>query len=143
MFLQDITNNIIMYWKENRKNKQKSKRSGSAMILTMFIMAGMLVVAMSGSYIILIGIRAGGLQSQSTRAYFAAEAGMEDVLYQVRQQNLSHDTGDVSPEEVFIEGSLASPNTSYEVFFTDAQPSRVFMSVGEFQSAKRSVEVSF
>lgn len=113
------------------------------MILTMFILAGMLIVAMSGSYIILIGIKAGGTQAQSTKAYFAAEAGLEDILYQVRKQELPHTPDDVSQDTPIISGDLISSGVSYKVYFTDAEPTRVFQSVGEFQSAKRSVEANF
>ena len=112
------------------------------MILTMFILAGMLVVAMSGSYIILVGIKAGGIQAQSTKAYFAAEAGLEDILYQVRRADLSHTKDDVDLVRPLIEGTLET-GASYKEFFTDYEPTRVFVSVGEYQSAKRSVEANF
>jgi len=118
-------------------------KSGSAMILTMFILAGMLIVAMSGSYIIVSGIKAGGTQAQSIKAYFAAEAGMEDILYQVRKEDLPHTKDDVDTENPIITGSLESSGATYQDFFTGYTPTRVFVSVGEFQSAKRSVEANF
>ncbi len=40
-----------------KKNSQ-SKR-GSALILTMFIMAGMLIVSLGGAYVVFLGIKAG------------------------------------------------------------------------------------
>lgn len=113
------------------------------MILTMFILAGMLIVAMSGSYIIVAGIKAGGTQAQSIKAYFAAEAGMEDILYQVRKEDLPHTKDDVDTENPIITGDLESTGVSYKEYFTGYTPARIFVSVGEFQSAKRSVEASF
>ncbi|QQG53040.1 MAG: hypothetical protein HY931_02290 [Candidatus Falkowbacteria bacterium] len=121
----------------------KKFKAGSAMILTMFILAGMLVVAMSGSYIIVSGIKAGGTQAQSTKAYFAAEAGLENILYQVRKENLPHTKDDISLDTPIISGDLESSGVSYKEFFIDAEPTRVFVSVGEYQSAKRSVEANF
>jgi len=118
-------------------------KSGSAMILTMFILAGMLIVSMSGSYIIVAGIKAGGTQAQSIKAYFAAEAGMEDILYQVRKEDLPHTKDDVDTENPIITGDLESTGVSYKEYFTGYTPARIFVSVGEFQSAKRSVEASF
>ncbi len=121
----------------------KKFKAGSAMILTMFILAGMLVVAMSGSYIIVSGIKAGGTQAQSTKAYFAAEAGLEDILYQVRKENLPHTKDDIDLINPIISGNLESSGVSYKEFFIDAEPTRVFVSIGEYQSAKRSVEANF
>jgi hypothetical protein len=122
---------------------KKCSKSGSAMILTMFILAGMLIVAMSGSYVILAGIKAGGTQAQSTKAYFAAEAGLEDILYQVRKENLPHTKEDISQDTPIISANLESQGVSYKEYFTGAEPTRVFVSVGEFQNAKRSVEANF
>jgi 5-bromo-4-chloroindolyl phosphate hydrolysis protein len=121
----------------------KKFKIGSAMILTMFILAGMLVVALSGSYIIVAGIKAGGTQAQSTKAYFAAEAGLEDILYQVRKENLPHTKENVNTETPIIMGDLESTGVSYKEYFTGYTPTRVFVSVGEYQSAKRSVEANF
>jgi hypothetical protein len=118
-------------------------KPGSAMILTMFILAGMLIVAMSGSYVILAGIKAGGTQAQSTKAYFAAEAGLEDILYQVRKESLPHTKDDISLDTPIISGNLESQGVSYKEYFTGAEPTRVFVSIGEFQNAKRSVEANF
>ena len=60
-------------------------KSGSALALTMFVLAGMMIVAISGAYIVMVGIKAAGVQSQSTKAYFAAESGSERVLWEMRR----------------------------------------------------------
>lgn len=120
----------------------KLKLKGSAMILTMFILAGILIVAMSGSYIVLVGITAGGMQAQSTKAYFAAESGIEFILWDLRKNGNNHDMSQMSTEIPLVSAALASPNLSYEVFFTKFPP-RTYVSIGDFQSSKRSVEVSF
>jgi hypothetical protein len=117
------------------------KLKGSAMILTMFILAGILIVAMSGSYVVLVGITAGGTQAQSTKAYFAAESGVEFILWDLRKNFNNHGASQQSTTVPLVSGSLATPSLSYEVFFTYVHP-RTYISVGSFQSAKRSVEVS-
>ena len=48
------------------------------MILTMFILAGILIVAMSGAYIVLVGITSSGFQAQSTN----------HILRRKRERNL-------------------------------------------------------
>ncbi|MFA5000453.1 MAG: pilus assembly PilX N-terminal domain-containing protein [Patescibacteria group bacterium] len=123
----------------NRKNllgHKSCSRPGSALILTMFILAGMLVIAMSGSYLVLLGIKAGGIQSQSMRAYFAAEAGMEYFLWELRQNGYEPDVVSATP---IMNGSLPAGG-AYEIYYT-AYPPLTFRSIGDFQNVRRSVEV--
>ncbi len=116
---------------------KKFNKKGSAMLLTMFILASMLIVAMSGAYLISIGIVAGNIQSESIKAYFAAEAGTERLLWELRQNGFSYGTPGGS--EIFT-GTLSETNATYSVYFSDFPP-LVFTSIGEYQRAKRSVEV--
>jgi hypothetical protein len=115
-------------------------KSGSAMILTMFILAGILIVAMSGAYIVLVGITSSGFQAQSTKSYFAAEAGTEYVLWDLRKNG--NYNGSEARTEPLISGDLQTPDVSFEVYFTKFPP-RTYMSIGSFMSTKRSVEISF
>jgi len=119
-----------------KKDIFKNKK-GSALALTMFILAGMLTVALSGSYIILLGIKASGIQSQSTKAYFAAESGAERLLWELRQNSWPlPTTSTTSP--VF---SAALPlGSSYSVYYVNFNPI-IFKSIGDFNRTKRSVEL--
>ncbi|MCX6794572.1 MAG: hypothetical protein NTY31_01035 [Candidatus Falkowbacteria bacterium] len=110
-------------------------KSGSALILTMFIMAGMLIVAMSGTYIVFLGIKAGGIQAQSTKAYYAAEAGAEELLWELRWNGYAYSQ---LPGVPIFQGSLAG--SEYNVYYVDFPP-LIFRSIGEYQNSKRSVEI--
>ncbi len=116
-------------------------KKGSALILTMFIMAGMIIVAFSGAYVVFLGIKSGGIQAQSTKAYYAAESGAERLLWELRQNG--HEYSDVSEEEVIFSGQLPSSTGSqakYNVYFYSFPP-LVFRSIGEYQASRRSVEI--
>jgi Tfp pilus assembly protein PilX len=123
-----------------------ASQSGSALILTMFIMSGMLIVAFSGAYVVLLGIKSGGIQAQSTKAYYAAEAGTERVLWEVRKHHCQPSepscTGTVSDQvSVFQDdGTLSTVDLKYYVYFTEYPP-LVFRSIGEYKNTRRSVEV--
>jgi len=117
--------------------KADRQKKGSALALTMFILAGMLVVALSGSYIILLGIKAAGVQSQSTKAYFAAESGAERLLWELRQNGWSRP--DVSLDNIILSDTLEL-GSSYEIYYTHFNPI-IFRSVGDFNRTKRSVEL--
>lgn len=110
------------------------------MILTMFILAGMILVAMSGAYVVLLGIKAGGVQAQSGRAYYAAEAGAEYFLYRLRQTGYVYANPSATP---IFSGTLTGvgPTTgSYQIFYVSFPP-LVFQSVGSYQNSRRSVEL--
>jgi len=115
----------------------KKDLSGSALLLTMFILAGMLIVAMSGAYVILLGIKAGGIQAQSTKAYYAAEAGAEHVLYKLRRGGWEYE---IPSNLIVFSATLPNSGASYKVYYTSFPP-LIFTSVGEYNQTKRSVEV--
>ena len=117
--------------------KTVKNKKGSALILTMFILTGMFIVAMSSSYIILVEIRAAGVQSQSTKAYFIAESGAEHLLYATRKEGYNLDTN-LTPDSPLA----ALSGTNYEVYYTSFNP-LVFSAVGNYGNTKRSVEIEF
>jgi hypothetical protein len=111
-------------------------KPGSALVLTMFILAGMLIVAMSGAYVVFLGIKAGSIQAQSTKAYYAAEAGAERLLWELRQGGYSYDD---DPGALIFQGTLQGGG-NYDIYFMEFPP-LVFRSIGEYQNSKRSVEI--
>lgn len=113
-----------------------AEKRGSALVLTMFIMAGMLIVAMSGAYVVALGIKAGGIQAQSTRAYYTAEAGAERLLWELRQGGYSYDD---DPGALIFQETLPGGG-NYDIYFIEFPP-LVFRSIGEYQNSKRSVEI--
>lgn len=120
--------------------KIKEKIRGSALILTMFILAGMLIVAMGGSYVILLGIKASGIQSQSTKAYYVAEAGAEYFLQQLRNHDYMYPEITLFPANDIMNGDLSNGG-HYQVNFTAGYNPPVFEIVGDFQATKRSIEL--
>lgn len=122
---------------QNKACLNRSKfKSGSALILTMFILAGMMIVAFTGSYIVLVGIRSSGVQYQSTQAYFAAEAGAEQLLYKLRRMEIVPE--DVS--ETAIISQTFDSGANFQVFYINRDP-MVYHSIGEYQKTKRNVEL--
>lgn len=123
---------------------RKENKSANAMIFTMFILAGMLVVALSGAYLILMGITSGGLQAQSTKAYFAAESGIERILWEFRQNSADYGTENIGNGVPIIEDLALGDNLSFQVYHTyNPNTLHNYTSVGSFNTIKRSVEISF
>lgn len=125
------------------KNKLNVHREASALLLTMFILAGMLLVAVSSSYIVTLGIKAGGVQAQSTKAYFIAESGIERFLWELRRHDSSYDYYSI---ENIIEPVFQSADDdflfggNYDVYMSEIKTLK-HRSIGEFGNTKRAVEV--
>ncbi|MDI3496587.1 MAG: hypothetical protein PWQ35_608 [Patescibacteria group bacterium] len=114
------------------------------MIFTMFILAGMLIVAISGAYLISVGITAAGVQMQSTRAYFAAESGSERILWEFRKNGADYGTADMGTGVPILEDLNLGENLSFQVFHNiDPNTLHNYRSVGSSGAVKRSVEISF
>ncbi len=126
------------------KNFIKTKKEGSALLLSLLLITSIIVIAMGGSSLALSGIRMAGVQSQSVKAYFAAEAGAEELLYKVRQSeeiDLSDDTG----TEVIQNGELDT-NSEFFVILSERPPEDdeyIFISIGTFLNTRRSVDLRF
>ena len=112
-------------------------KKGSALALTMFILAGMLVVAISGSYVVLLSVKAAGVQSQSTKAYFAAESGAERLLWEMRK---NHWTYNMPSQDTPVFSKTLISGSKYNVYYIYFPP-LIFDSIGEFNNTKRSVQL--
>lgn len=133
-----------MYKKIIKKVKKKQK--GSALLLSLLLLTSIIVIAMGGSSLALSGIRMAGVQSQSVKAYFAAEAGAEELLYKVRKTqeiDLSEDAGTT----VINDGELDT-DSSFFVFLSEKESDpqsteNIFISIGTFLNTRRSVDLRF
>jgi hypothetical protein len=131
--------------REAAAGQRAGRKRASALILTMFIMAGMLIVALSGVYVIILGIKASGVQLQSAKAYYVAEAGAERLLWELRKNNcqFGHPScangGSASNNQPVFTGSIGT-GLNYYVYYVGFPP-LIFQSVGEFQNTRRSIEL--
>lgn len=112
--------------------------SGSALLLSLFILTSIIVVAFSGATGVLSNVKISGAVTRSFRAYFAAEAGAERLLFEVRHNE--YDLGVYSGSNIFSD--TLSNGSSYRVDYKSFAPT-VFSAVGSFDKVKRSVEISF
>ena len=116
-------------------------KKGSAIIFSMFILTGILAVSLAAGDMVISSLKMGRVQTDSTKAFYAAESGIEKTLYEVRQNDydllLDGDQLDI------FSGSIALDNgSSFIVNYASSTPS-VFTSVGTFHNTKRSVQISF
>ncbi len=123
------------------------EQRGAALYLSILILSGIFLVAMSLADIVMTGIRMGGIQAQSTQAYFASEAGVEKVLWHYRQDNynraLSSQPG-TTIDDLF--DRTLDNGSSYKVDYMVTEDEdwiyRRFYSEGDYRDVRRSVEVT-
>jgi len=121
------------------RNKINNK-PGSVLLLTVFLVTGIMIVAFAGSYVIISGLRAGGLQYDSSRAYFAAESGAEYSLMQVRKNGT--DLKGTTFGDIFAGTMPGTYPGSFNVNYKTWAPI-VLTSTGTYGVTKRSVELNF
>ncbi|MDD5291288.1 MAG: hypothetical protein PHZ04_04230 [Patescibacteria group bacterium] len=119
-------------------NKIKNN-DGTALLLTLLILSGILVVALGAASLIVPGIKMSRTQEQSIKAFFAAEAGAERALWEVRKNNYA--VPDVDTDNIFS-SSLGNSST-YQVDSALSPPQVTFTSTGSYQQTRRSVAVNF
>lgn len=100
-----------------------------------------MLIALGGASVVIAGLKMGGIQSQSTRAYFAAEAGAERLLYDFRKTSQFETTVLVGTDNVFGTTTLSN-GSSYIVNYDHFAPI-IFTSIGTYENTKRSVELNF
>lgn len=121
------------------KNKNKK---GSAILLILFLLSGIMVVAFAGSYLIMAGLRSSALQYDSSRAYFAAESGAEYSLMKVRKMDV--DLYSYSFGDNFLSGVLPGGyHGSFIINYKQFSPQIILTSVGSYGVTKRSIELNF
>ena len=120
----------------------RRKEKASAIMLVLFILTGVMLVVFGSSSVIISGLKMGNVQSQSTRAYFTAEAGAERLLYDFRKDNLLGKIGETTPQENIFPYYAVHEGGSYEVNYDSFVP-LVFTILGTYEKTRRSVEVSF
>ena len=126
--------------------------SGTILIITILILTSILVVTLAAADLIVSGIQMSRMQERSTKAYFAAEAGAERVLWEARNNNfdstpcsqgdyINFDTNPATCDSSEHSYSLSN-DALYRVIFKGSVPI-VFSSDGIYLNTARSVEVSY
>lgn len=120
-------------------NNILKNNTGTALLMTLLILTSILTVSLGVANLIVSGIKMSRTQAQSTKAFFASEAGVERSLWEVRKNGytlLGEDTTDVFNDSL-DNGSI------YQVDYATSTPIVTFTSTGQYQQARRSVAVNF
>ena len=114
------------------------------MLLTLFILSGILVVTLAAADLVLAGIKMNRLTGYSNLAFFASEAGMERALWEARTWETREAPNPLpaGDQENLFTGILLN-GSSYTVKYASSTPDVTFSSIGSYGGAKRSVESTY
>lgn len=140
----------------NNFRKILLNKSGSTIILiTLLIMASILTVALSLGSIVTNGLKASRSQANATNAYFAAEAGAERVLWEIRKGTFEPETVCSSNQYIFNDftgcNSTILPSTtfilgngsSFYIHYATSTATTTLKSFGEYKGTRRAVELKY
>jgi len=68
--------------------KLKTDQSGTIVLITFLVLISILTVGIGVSNLVLVNLKLGGTQARATKAFFAAEAGSEKVLWEIRKEGM-------------------------------------------------------
>lgn len=134
-------------------------------LMTALVLASILLVSLSLSAIVVNGLKMGSGQFQSTKAYFAAEAGAERILWEIRKNSnnpgmgTSGDLCDVKPADFcfdnLIDGDLIDCSnactvkdqklgneSTYNIVF-NYDTKTILKSYGSFGDVNRIIELKY
>lgn len=126
-------------------NKHKKNQTGVILLLTLFILSGILVITLGAADLVLAGLKMNRLTGYSNLAFFAAEAGLERVLWEARKNNYvlpNADQNDILCPSASALCILAN-GSSYQVNYATSSPNVTFRSIGSYRGVKRSVESTY
>lgn len=119
---------------------QIKQERGVILLLTLFILSGILVITLAAADLVLTGIRMNRLAGYSSLAFFASEAGLERALWEARKNN--YVLPNVDTTNVFSLGDLGN-GSSYSVNYATSTPYVIFKSISSYREVKRSVESTY
>lgn len=132
--------------KKNLKKTAGSKGSISV-IVALSVMAIILSIGLSASYTASTELSLSGDSSESAKAYYAAEAGLERAMYD-RLRGGASKSGEIPSGTTCDVGWDSFGLARYCLVVTPSLPATVsditaIKAVGEYGSVRRSVEISF
>lgn len=126
-----------------------SNKNGSALLIIVLLLASIILAVLGAAGIIMSGIKMSGLQEKSTTAYFAAEAGAERVLWEIRKNSFSGCS--IVGEYVDFAGAscgaaieFSLSQAKYSVYYNSIPPASLEInSVGNYLGVKRIVQIGY
>lgn len=144
---------------KNLKVVYNNQRGSTILLITVLILSSVLVVTLTSSEIIRIGLMMSKNQLDAAKAFYAAEAGAEQVLWEVRSGAFNFSSCATNGCLGFTAGQIAScdnscvgagvitlsNDSSYKIKYDPltAVPDTIITCYGKYKDVNRTVELIF
>lgn len=113
-------------------------KKGTALLMTILILNSILLAALAASRLVISGVKMSGTQERSTKAFYAAESGIEEAVWKFRH---GYSFPATTTPDIFVD--TLGNGSSYAVDYVSLPNIVIFNCDGSFANTKRSVEVAF
>jgi len=111
-------------------------KKGASLLLTVLIMSVILAIAMGIAKLSLGEIKLSRALPESLIAYYAAESGIEELLY------LDH-TGAITGPALYNATGTLGDDITYIVSASEISPNRKLQSSGFYKDTNRAIELTY
>lgn len=137
-------------------NKRILNQKGATIIMiTILVMTSILAVGLSLSNIVVNGLKASRTQANATQAYFAAEAGAERILWEIRKDAFDPWDSGCNNVNQYINtnfdgcvGTFPPPMNSltiadFYIRYGTTTPTTTLSNFGLYKGTRRSVQLTY
>lgn len=121
---------------------KKEGQKGTALLMSVLILNTIIFVSLAVSQIGFSSIKMGRNEIISTKAYFAAEAGAERILWEFRKGSCSIDPQTCNFSDIVENNGYSSSNSSFYRVIAEPSSNVIFVSTGRVGEQYRTIELS-
>jgi hypothetical protein len=138
-------------------NKMKNETGSTALFLVLVMMSSFFLITLTAADIARNGLKMSGSQLDSTKAYYAAEAGAEKMIWEIRKNGFN--TAVCNPSGEKIDFDIGSCNVdcctpagrsysltnsaTYTIEYKLDTPTTTLMCAGGFKDLERKIQLKY
>jgi hypothetical protein len=133
------------WYNKNMKLKIFKKQSGTILFMAIMILTVMLTISLGAANLMMSGIVMSGTQARSVKAYFLADSGIEQALYEIRKTNNIATSSSDNLALFQNNNPFGDTFESYKVGYSTYNNfyGHILTSAGSCATVKRTVEVRY
>ena len=116
------------------------KNQGVALLMSILMLSGMLIVSLGIANLAIVSMKMNKAGSESSRSFFASDAGIEETLWKVRKNSYVLPT---STTESIIQNNNLLEEEEYRVNYSTTTNDIIVESFGKYKETHRGIQVIF
>lgn len=121
----------------------KMTQKGASLFLALIIMILLLAIGLGISAILVGQLKMVKGMGNSVVAIYAADTGIERILYEIRKEDYDPSTCKPTPCQTPFSGTVLGGEATYTTYIQNIGPPIKIQSVGKYKEIKRAIEISY